>query len=83
MPSSDVLPLKVSTYAIADVYKHLEDYHGIARHIARRRLHRIKTENRLPPDFKLLFHITGNVYRADNRSFIGSLTAGGKIRGEG
>jgi hypothetical protein len=83
MAGDDALPPKVATYPIHAVYKHLEDNHGIARHVARRRLHRIKAEHRLPPDFQLLFHKTGNVYRADDRSFIGSLTLGGKTRGEG
>jgi hypothetical protein len=65
------------------VYKHLEKYHGIASHVASNRLHRIKEENGLPADFELLFHKTGNVYRADDRTYVGSLTSGGKTGGEG
>jgi hypothetical protein len=72
------LPLDVSTFAIEYVYKHLRKYHGISRHVARERLHQIKEKNGLPPDFDLLFHKTGNVYRADDRCLIGSLTLGGK-----
>ena len=52
-------------------------------HVASNRLHRIKEENGLPADFDLLFDITGNVFRSDDRTYLGSLTAGGKIEGEG
>jgi len=77
------LPEYVPTHPIEFVYSHLEKYHGIATHVARNRLHNIKADNSLPPDFDLLFHRTGNVYRSDDRALIGSLTAGGKTRGEG
>jgi hypothetical protein len=79
----DVLPPYVSTYPIDHVYRHLEKYHGIATHVASNRLHRIKEENGLPADFDLLFDITGNVFRSDDRMYLGSLTAGGKTEGEG
>ena len=79
----DTLPPHVATYPIDYVYKHLEKYHGIASHVASNRLHRIKEENGLPADFELLFHKTGNVYRADDRTYVGSLTSGGKTGGEG
>lgn len=78
----ELLPPYVATYPISHVYKHLEKYHGIVTHVASNRLHRIKEENGLPPDFDLLFDITGNIYRSDDRSYLGSLTAGGKARGE-
>jgi hypothetical protein len=79
----DLLPRHVSTYPIGHVYKHLEKYHGIATHVASDRLHKIKEENGLPADFDLLFDITGNVFRPDDRTYLGSLTAGGKTKGEG
>ena len=78
----DTLAPKVATHPIDAVYDHLEKNHGIPVHVASNRLHLIKAENRLPADFDLLFHRTGNVYRSDTREFIGSLTAGGKTRGE-
>jgi hypothetical protein len=65
------------------MYKHLEKYHGIPMHVASNRLHRIKEQNGLPADFDLRFDITGNVVRADDRTYLGSLTAGGKNEGEG
>ena len=77
------LPTRVSTYPIDHVYRHLEKYHGIAAHVASNRLHKIKEVNRPPADFDLLFDITGNVFRTDDRTHIGSLTAGGKTKGEG
>ncbi len=42
-----------------------------------------KEANGLPADFDLLFDITGNIFRADDRSYLGSLTAAGKTVGEG
>jgi hypothetical protein len=42
-----------------------------------------KRNTRLPANFNLLFHKTGNVYRADDRTFVGSLTLGGKTEGDG
>jgi hypothetical protein len=78
----ETLPPYVATYPIDHVYKHLEKFHGIATYVASNRLHRIKEENRLPADFKLYFDITGNVFRADDRTYLGSLTSGGKSRGE-
>jgi len=77
------LPEHVATHPVEFVYARLEKYHGIAKRVASNRLHRIKAEHFLPPDFELLFHRTGNVYRADDRTLIGSLTAGGRTRGEG
>ncbi len=77
------LPSHVATYPIDHVYKHLEKYHGIATHVSSNRLHRIKEENGLAPDFDLLFDITGNVFRSDDRTYIGSLTSGGKTGGAG
>jgi hypothetical protein len=79
----EILPPHVATFPIENVYKHLEKYHGIATHVASNRLHRVKELNRLPADFELLFDRTGNVYRADDRTCIGSLTSGGKTGGEG
>ena len=79
----ETLPRHVATYPIDNVYGHLEKYHGIAAHLASERLHTIKADNALPADFDLLFDRTGNVYRSDDRTFIGSLTFGGKRRGEG
>ena len=79
----DKLPIGVATHPIDYVYKHLEANHGIAPHVASNRLHRIKDGLGFPADFVLLFHRTGNVYREDTREFVGSLTAGGKTRGEG
>jgi hypothetical protein len=79
----ETLPPHVATHPVEYVYRHLEKYHGIATHVASNRLHAIKEENGLPADFALLFHRTGNVYRADDRTCIGSLTAGGKTEGEG
>jgi hypothetical protein len=79
----ETLPLHVATHPIQYVYKHLAKHHGIAEHVASNRLHRIKTGHGLPANFSLLFHKTGNVYRADNRAFLGSLTAGGKMQGDG
>ena len=52
-------------------------------HVASNRLHKIKDDNGLPANFALLFDKTGNIYRADDRTFIGSLTVGGKTEGEG
>lgn len=66
-----ILPEHVSTVPINFVYSHLEKYHGIKKYVARNRLHEIKAEHTLPPDFDLLFHRTGNVYRADDRTMIG------------
>jgi hypothetical protein len=77
------LPPYVATHPIEYVYKHLEKHHGIATHVASNRLHRIKDQNGLPANFNLLFHRTGNFYRADDRTYVGSLTAGGKTEGEG
>jgi hypothetical protein len=65
------------------VYKHLEKYHGIATHVSSNRLHKIKEESGLPADYALLFDRTGNVFRSDDRTYIGSLTSGGKTGGEG
>ncbi len=79
----ETLPLYVATYPIDHVYTHLEKYHGIATHVASNRLHRIKEAMGLPADFDLLFDITGNVYRFDDRTYLGSLTSGGKTQGEG
>jgi hypothetical protein len=79
----EILPPHVATYPIDHVYKHLEKYHGIATHVASNRLHRIKVENHLPANFDLLFDRTGNVYRSDDRTRIGSLTSGGETEGEG
>ena len=79
----DALPLYVGTHPIEFVYKHLEKYHGIAPHVASNRLHRMKDENGLPANFNLLFHKTGNIYRADDRTYLGSLTSGGATEGEG
>ena len=79
---SDVLPQHVATFPIDHVYRHLEKYHGIAAHVSSNRLHKIKELHGLPSDFDLLFDITGNVFRQDDRSHIGSLTAGGKTEGE-
>ena len=79
----DTLPRHVASYPIDHVYRHLEKYHGIATHVASTRLHRIKSENGLPANFALLFDITGNVFRADDRIRLGSLTFGGKRQGEG
>jgi hypothetical protein len=79
----EILPPHVATYPIEHVYKHLEKYHGIAAYVSSSRLHEIKEKNRLPADFELLFDITGNVFRADDRCHIGSLTSGGKTKGEG
>ena len=76
------LPFHVATYPIDHVYKHLEKYHGITTHASSDRLHKIKEENGLPADFDLRFDITGNVFRSDDRTYLGSLTFGGKIRGE-
>ena len=78
----DTLPLGVATHPIDYVYSHLEKNHGIAPHAASNRLHEIKEQHGLPANFDLLFHRTGNVYRKDTREFIGSLTSGGKTRGE-
>jgi hypothetical protein len=72
------LSKRVATYPIDNVYKHLEKYHGISKHLASDRLHRIKTDNGLPPDFDLLIDRTGNAYRSDDRTYVGSLTSGGK-----
>jgi hypothetical protein len=58
----------------------LETYHGILTHVASNRLHEIKEAHGLPANYKLIFHKTGNVYRADDRSYLGSLTAGGKTK---
>jgi hypothetical protein len=77
------LPLHVATHQIEYVYKHLEKYHGIAAHVPINRLHRIKGDNGLPANFNLLFHKTGNIYRADDRTYVGSLTFPGKTEGEG
>ena len=77
------LPFHVAAYPIEFVYRHLEKFHGIAEHVASNRLHRIKDRHGLPANFQLLFHKTGSDYRADDRVFIGSLTLGGKTRGEG
>jgi hypothetical protein len=79
----ETLSLQVATYPVEDVYKHLAKHHGIAIHVASNRLHRLKKEHGLPANFNLLFHKTGNVYRADDRTFVGSLTLGGKTEGEG
>lgn len=79
----DCLPAHVAAYPIEYVYTHLKKHHGIAPHVASSRLHRIKEQNGLPANFELLFHKTGNVYRADDRTYIGSLTSGGKTEGEG
>ena len=79
----ETLPEHVATYPIEQVYKHLEKYHGISQHVASTRFHRIKAENSLPADFDLLIDRTGNVYRSDDRTLIGSLTSGGKTDGEG
>jgi hypothetical protein len=78
----EILPPHVATYPIEYVYRHLEKYHGIATRVASERLHNIKDENGLPPDYDLLFDKTGNVFRPDDRMHLGSLTAGGKMRGE-
>lgn len=79
----EALPDHVSTYPIDFVYRHLQEFHGIDENVARNRLHAIKESLRLSANFQLLFHKTGNVDRADDRKFIGSLTQGGKTRGEG
>jgi hypothetical protein len=79
----ETLPLHVATHPIEYVYRHLEKYHGVATHIASNRLHRIKEDNGLPANFNLLFHKTGNIYRAGDRTYVGSLTSGGKTEGEG
>jgi hypothetical protein len=78
----EILPQHVATLPIDRIYKHLEKYHGIPTHVASNRLHKIKDENNLPAEFDLLFDRTGNVYRADDRTHIGSLTSGGKTEGE-
>jgi len=77
----ETLPLHVATYPVEYVYRHLAKYHGIATHLASERLHRLKQENGLPANFALLFHKTGNIYRADDRTYLGSLTLGGKTEG--
>jgi hypothetical protein len=77
----EVLPPHVATHSIDFVYRHLEKYHGIPSHLASDRLHRLKAENGLPANFHLLFHKTGNIYRGDNRMYVGSLTDGGKKSG--
>jgi hypothetical protein len=74
----EFLPPHVATHTIEFVYSHLETYHGVLPYVASNRLHRIKAENGLPANFNLLFHKTGNVYRADTRMYLGSLTEGGK-----
>jgi hypothetical protein len=79
----DHLPLHVAVYPVEFVFRHLEKYHGIPEHVSSNRLHRMKEEMGLPANFQLLFHKTGNIYRADDRVYIGSLTLGGKTRGEG
>ena len=71
-----------SNHPIGHVYRHLEKYHGIATHVSGNRLHKIKEEDGLPADFILLFDRTGNVFRSDDRTHIGSLTSGGKAQGE-
>ena len=80
---SEEPPLHVPTYPIDHVYKHLEKYHGISSHVASTRLHRIKEDNGMPADFDLFFDIMGNSYRADDRTYVGSMTAGGRTQGEG
>ena len=55
-------------------YAHLENYHGISRHIASVRLHEIKEANGLAPDDDVIIGRTGDVYDGRTGDYLGSLT---------
>ena len=75
---AQVLPQNARTADIDEVYRRLLKYHGIERHVARDRLHKLKEREGRPPDAILLFDLTGNVYDPVTRECLGSLTEGGK-----
>ena len=65
-----------ATTNVNRVFKNLADHHGISRHLASQRLHDLKQALGLPPDYNLIFDLTGNVYNAAG-VLLGSLTQGG------
>jgi hypothetical protein len=60
------------------LFAHLEEFHGISRELASKRLHRIKDEHGFPPDRDLLFDYSGGVFDPVSKEWLGSLTQGGK-----
>jgi hypothetical protein len=55
-------------------FAHLARYHGIARHVASARLHRIKKDVGLGPADDVVFGATGDVYIAATCERIGMLS---------
>lgn len=66
-----------TTKEIEDVFKHLEEHHGIDRKLASERLHKIKQENGLGGADNVILDYTGNVYSPQTLELVGSLTEGG------
>ncbi|KJS02307.1 MAG: hypothetical protein VR68_03225 [Peptococcaceae bacterium BRH_c4a] len=60
-----------------EVYRRLEQYHGIDPKVASERLHQIKANAVRGADDNVLFDMTGNVYDPVTREWLGSLTEGG------
>jgi hypothetical protein len=56
------------------VYSHLEKYHGVPRHVASNRLHKIKQRSGLGADDNVFIDQTGNVYHPYTGEYLGTLT---------
>ena len=55
-------------------YKHLEDYHGVSRDVARNRLHKLKELGNLGAADDVVIGKTGDVYNAATGEHLGFLT---------
>lgn len=65
------------TRDVAEVFRRLDQYHGIPEHLASERLHALKDALGLGGADNLLFDLTGNVFDPLTGEWLGSLTEGG------
>jgi len=56
------------------LYDQLDAYHGVTPNEASEAIHEIKAAFGLPPDYDLLFDMTGNVYDAATGDWLASIT---------
>ncbi len=66
---------------VQEVFRRLQQNHGINPKLASKRLHEFKANLGYPPDADLLFDLTGNVFDPKTLEWLGSLTEGGAKAG--
>jgi RHS repeat-associated protein len=62
---------------VTELFRRLQEHHGIDPNLASERLHKIKSIAGLGPADNVIFDLTGGVYHPTTLTFLGSLTTGG------